>query len=139
MSRPIEVAAVQVTARPGEVERNLERFARAIREHARGAELIVGPETLAAGYDLELIDARGAALAEDLDGPTATLTRELAAETGATIVVGVLERDGEALHDSALIVGADDASTRIYRKTHLYPPERRRFRAGDELLTARTP
>jgi predicted amidohydrolase len=67
-----------------------------------------------------------------------TLTRELAAETGATIVVGLLEQDGDRLYDTAVVV-APEGTVVPYRKSHLYPPERSRFTAGDELLQVETP
>jgi predicted amidohydrolase len=133
-----EVAAVQLDARPGKVEDNLERFAEAVRGLGGGLDLVVAPELLASGYDLKEIAARGLELAESWDGPTVTLTRQLAAASGATIVVGLLEREGERLYDSVAVLAPDGELVR-YRKTHLYPPERRQFLAGDRLATVDTP
>jgi predicted amidohydrolase len=128
----VEVVALQLAAQPGEPDRNRARLAAAIRSLDRGADLIVGPELLNSGYDLERIDGRGRELGESLDGPTVELTAALAAEIGATIVVGILERDGETLYDSAIVVRPDGVMGR-YRKTHLHPEERTRFSAGDHL------
>jgi len=134
----VEVAALQLVAVPGAVEQNLARFATLAREHAAGCDLIVAPELLASGYDLELLAAEGATLAEPLDGRTATLTSELTAELGATIAVGLIERDGDDLYDSVVVVDPDGTLSR-YRKTHLYPPEQERFASGDRLATVATP
>jgi predicted amidohydrolase len=137
MNRVVDVVALQLEAVPGERDLNLERFDRAVREDCAGADLIVTPELMNVGYDLERIDREPDELAEPLDGPTVTLALELARESGATIVVGLLERDGERLHDSAAIVEPSGVVA-TYRKSHLYPPERARFEAGDELLQLQT-
>jgi predicted amidohydrolase len=138
MSSTVEVVALQLEATPGERDRNLARFERAVREQGGGADLIVTPELLNAGYDLDRIDLDSDGLAESLDGPTVALAHDLAREGGATIVVGLLERSGEHLYDSAVVVDPAGAVT-AYRKSHLYPPEQARFAAGDELLQVATP
>jgi predicted amidohydrolase len=135
--RAIDVAAVQFAATPGAVERNRARFATLAREHAGGADLIVAPELLPSGYDLAVLAAQGDALAEPLDGPTTTQAAELAAELGSTIVVGLLERDGDVRYDSVVVVDAGGLLG-TYRKTHLYPPERAHFASGDRLTTVPT-
>lgn len=137
MSGTVEAAAVQLVADPGERDANLERLAEAVHGCA-GADLIVAGELVNSGYDLDRIGRDGLALAEPRNGPTVTLTRRLATETRATVVVGLLERDGERLYDSAAVV-APDGRVAFYRKSHLYPPERERFAAGDELLRLDTP
>jgi len=138
MNGTVEVAALQLAPVPGEVERNLARLGALAREHAAGADLIVAPELPVSGYDLELLAARGDVLAETLDGPTVTLAAELAAELETTVVAGVLERAGGALHDTAVIVGPEGLVAH-YRKTHLYPPEHAHFAAGERLETTATP
>lgn len=133
----MRVAALQLAAVSGAVERNLARFAELARERAAGADLIVAPELLPSGYDLDMLAADGPRLAEALDGPTVTLTAELAADLEATIVVGLLERDAGALYDSAVVV-EPHGLVASYRKTHLYPPELPHFASGDRLTTIPT-
>jgi predicted amidohydrolase len=133
----VEVVALQLEARPGQVERNLDRLAGAVRRRCAGADLIVTPELVSTGYDLAEIDRRGAELAEGLEGPTLTLTASLAAEVGAVIVVGLLEAEGGRLYDTAVVVSPDGTAV-PYRKSHLYPPERGLFSAGDRLLSVPT-
>jgi predicted amidohydrolase len=84
MSRIVEVAAVQLDAVPGAVERNLARFAELVHDGATGADLVVAPELMPTGYDLDLLAARGGELAEPLDGTTATLAAEHAFPDVAT-------------------------------------------------------
>ena len=64
---------------------------------------MVAPELVTSGYDLEVLARRGTELAEPLDGPTAARVSELATETGATLVFGMLERDGDVLYDTAVV------------------------------------
>ena len=121
---------LQMAARPGDLPANVDRLAELARKHAAGAELVVAPELVTSGYDLEL--------AEPLDGPTAARVSELATEVGATLVFGMLERDGDALYDTA-VVAAPDGQLVPYRKSHLYPTESELFAAGTELVVAPTP
>jgi len=116
----------------------VDRLAELVRKHADGAELVVAPELVTSGYDLEVLARRGRELAEPLDGPTAARVSELATETGATLVFGMLERDGDVLYDTA-VVAAPGGELVPYRKSHLYPTESELFAAGTELVVAPTP
>lgn len=137
MSRTVDAVALQLVADPGRNDANLERFAQAVRDCGH-ADLIVAGEMINSGYDLDWIGEHGLEAAERLDGPTVALSLELAAKAQATIVVGLLEREDDLLYDSAVVVTPDGAVS-SYRKSHLYPPERARFAAGDELLELRIP
>ena len=127
-----------MAAQPGERSANVDRLAELVLKHADGAELVVAPELVTSGYDLDVLARRGRELAEPLDGPTAARVAELATETGATLVFGMLERDGDALYDTA-VVAAPDGHLVPYRKSHLYPTESELFAAGTELVVAPTP
>ena len=129
---------LQMAARPGDPGANLDRFAELVRGHAHGGELVVAPELATSGYDLEVLARRGRELAEPLDGPTTARVAELAAQTGATLVLGLLEREGEVLYDTVLAV-SPDGQVIPYRKSHLYPTESALFGAGTELVVAPTP
>ena len=129
---------LQMAAHPGELSVNVDRLAELVCRHADGAELVVAPELVTSGYDLDMLARRGRELAEPLDGPTAARLSELAAEVGATLVFGMLERDGDALYDTA-VVAAPDGHLVPYRKSHLYPTESKLFAAGTELVVAPTP
>ena len=77
-------------------------------------------------------------LAEPLDGPIAARVSELDTQTGATLVLGLLERDGDVLYDTVVAV-APDGHVVPYRKSHLHPTESALFAAGTELVVAPTP
>lgn len=101
-------------------EANRHRVTDRVREAAgRGAQLVVLPEAAmcsfgAAGTDLT-------ACAEPLDGPFVAALREVARETGTTVVAGTFEPSEEPgrVHNTVVAV---DASGLLgtYRKLHLY-------------------
>ena len=129
---------LQMAAPPGDLAANVDRLAELVRKHAGEGELVVAPELVTSGYDLEVLARRGQELAEPLDGPIAARMSELATQTGATLVLGLLERDGDALYDTVVTV-APDGHVTPYRKSHLYPTESALFAAGTELVVAPTP
>src|SRR5512132_3018097 len=128
----IEVVVLQMAARPGDLTANVDRFAELVRMHAGEGDLVVAPELVTSGYDLDMLARRGRELAEPLDGPIAARVSELATEVGATLVFGMLERDGDVLYDTA-VVAAPGEDLVPYRKSHLYPTESPLFAAGTQL------
>jgi predicted amidohydrolase len=134
----IEVVVLQMAAPPGDLAANVDRLAELLRKHAGEGELVVAPELVTGGYDLEVLARRGRELAEPLDGPIAAQVSELATQTGATLVLGLLERDGDVLYDTVVAV-APDGHVTPYRKSHLHPTESALFAAGTELVVAPTP
>jgi predicted amidohydrolase len=127
-----------MAATPGDLAANVDRFVELAGKHAGEGELVVAPELVTSGYDLELLARRGRELAEPLDGPIAARVSELATQTGATLVLGLLERDGDVLYDTVVAVAPDGHMT-PYRKSHLHPTESALFAAGTELVVAPTP
>jgi predicted amidohydrolase len=103
----------------------------AVREATgRGARLVVLPELAVCGYVFrDAAEARAAA--QDLDGPTVTLLRELSRELGCVLVCGFAERGADgAVHNSAVLV--EDGEVRLrYRKVHLWDRESELFVPGD--------
>ena len=132
------VAALQVAAAVGAPEPNLRRLTALLDGVREDVDLVVAPEMVNTGYDLERADEL-LALAEPLDGPTVHLARDLAAQREATIVIGLLERgpDGR-VHDTVVLAQANGTLDR-YRKSHLYPPEAAWFTAGNETVTVASP
>lgn len=137
-TRKVTVAVLQLASEPGEVTANVDRLIRLVEEHGPAADLVVAPELATSGYDLDVLEARARELAEPADGPFARRLRETAARVGTTVVTGFLERDGDRLYDSLLTV-TPSGDVRVYRKSHLYPPELAVFAAGDSLQVVETP
>jgi 5-aminopentanamidase len=92
----------------------------------RGARLLVAPELSLTGY------AAGMGGAE---GPAAHRVEEIAARHGVAVAYGRPERDGDAVHNTARLVGPDGAALATYRKTHLYgEQERAAFTPGSQAV-----
>lgn len=134
----VRVAILQTAAEPGEVAANVDRLVALIEKHGPHVDLVVAPELATTGYDLDVLAARGLELAEPADGVTGKRLQEVATRVGATLVVGFLERDGNEMYDSLLMV-SPTGPLGVYRKSHLYPPELAVFAAGKTLGVVDTP
>jgi N-carbamoylputrescine amidase len=134
----VRVACAQYAVREGDRERNLEvslRFVR--RAAAEGADLVILPELASSGCDLGPRE-RALGFAEEFPGgPTVRAWGEEAERSGLMVVGGLLEREGDALFNSAVLVGPD--VTERYRKTHLWDGEKRLYEPGSELPVFDTP
>jgi 5-aminopentanamidase len=114
----VTVAAVQTDPRLRDVDGNLDRIVDWVRRAAaQGAQLVVFPECAVHGYRYE---SREEALedAQPVPGPATARVQAVAAETGAHVAVGIVERDGDRLFNCAALVGPDGLVTK-YRKTHI--------------------
>ena len=120
---PITVACIQMEPKIGEKKANVAHSLDKIAEAAgKGARLIVLPELCNSGY---VFASRHEAftLAEPVpNGPTSEVWLEAARRHGAVIVAGICERAGDALYNSAAIVGPD-GFIGTYRKVHLWGAE----------------
>jgi predicted amidohydrolase len=128
---PIIVACIQMEPKIGEKEVNVARSLNKIADAAgKGAKLIVLPELCNSGY---VFASREEAftLGEPVpSGPTTKAWIEAAQSHGAVIVAGICERAGDALFNSAAIVGPQ-GFIGTYRKVHLWGEENLFFEPGD--------
>jgi predicted amidohydrolase len=135
----MRVAVAQTEPKLGEKERNLEVCVTALEDAAKaGAALLVLPECAIPGY---MFDSAEEALpfAEEIPGPSTEILEREARRLGAHVVCGLLERDGDVLHNAAVLVGPDGLIG-VYRKTHLpFLGVDRFVVAGDELPLFETP
>jgi N-carbamoylputrescine amidase len=128
----MRVACAQYVIREGDPDYNRQRSLRFIRQAAtEGADLVVLPELANSGCDLGPRE-RALDLAEEVPGgPTGRAWREAAEETGVCVAGGLLEREGDTLHNSAVLLGPGVAGR--YRKTHLWDKEKFLYEPGREL------
>ena len=81
----------------GDTEANLIRIAaRAAEAAERGAQLVLFPECATTGY---FVADRIASLAEPVPGPSSERLARLARSTGVHLMVGMIERAEDVLHD----------------------------------------
>ena len=132
------VACAQYAIRDGDPDHNLDRALHFIRQAAaEGAGLVILPELANSGCDLASRE-RALELAENLPGgPTVEAWRSEAERSGVHVAGGLLERDGDTLHNSAVLVGPGTFGR--YRKTHLWDREKLLYEAGRELPVFDTP
>lgn len=123
------IAACQVPEIRGDVRgalRWIERFGAAAAN--RGVRLLIFPEGFLQGYFAEVGPARQQAL-DVSAGAFADVLRSLK-HLEPMLVVGVLEREGDTLFNSAAVIERGELIG-VYRKTHLLGSEATVFEAGD--------
>lgn len=128
----MRVALLQARGTPGDVQENLEAVRRAAGDAAAaGAGLLVTPEAFLTGYDIGDVLRD---LAEPPDGPGISAVSEAAAASGVAIACGWVERDGDAIRNSATLFDRAGRAVLTHRKAHLYGPvDAGTFLAGSEL------
>jgi predicted amidohydrolase len=135
----MRVAVAQIEPRLGEKERNLEIcVARLEKAASKGAGLLVLPECAIPGYMFASAE-EALPIAEEIPGPSTELLEREARRLGTHVVCGLLERDGDIMHNAAVLIGPEGLIG-VYRKTHLpFLGVDRFVVAGDELPVFDTP
>jgi N-carbamoylputrescine amidase len=125
----VRIGLVQLGTEPLEVEKNrVATIEASQRAFAAGADIVVLPEMAVPGY---VIDARALGpVAESLEGPSTSEWRRVAAEHDGYIAGGFCERDGDALYNTAVVVGPEGVLLH-YRKLHLFAGEKGAFHPGN--------
>lgn len=114
----------------GEKEKNFEEVLSLVNNVS--ADLLVLPELFATGYAFTS-KHEAKELAENKDGKTAKFLKKLSKETGAVIVAGFIENEGEKNYNSSLII-SNGKVIDTYRKIHLFNKEGFWFSPGDKPL-----
>jgi predicted amidohydrolase len=126
----LRIACFQGPAQADTAKGNLARLSRCTGEARRsGAQLLATPEMYLTGYSIgaEAVTR----LAEPIDGPSVAAARQIAKAERIAIVFGFPERDGAAVYNSAVAIGADGNVLASYRKTHLFGDvDRAQFATG---------
>lgn len=116
----IKVAVLQTAPKQNAPDENRENALRALaRASEAGARLAALPECAVSGYSIES-SADAARLAEPIAGLTTQAIARHCAETGMHVAFGLLERDGDAIYNSAVLVGPQGVIGR-HRKAHVVP------------------
>lgn len=113
-----KIAAVQMDCRFADKSHNLAVIRTRLEQAARqGARLIVFPECILTGYAFESKDEAWPH-AETLPGPSSEILLADCRRHGVWAVVGLLERDGDLLFNTAVLLGPG-GQLASYRKIHL--------------------
>jgi len=116
----LRVALCQVGTEQWAVDANFERAIGALREAAeKGARLAITPECVLHGYGFEGEGTpRVLDVAETLDSPRVRHICSTAARLGLDVVFGLAERNGDLVHNSALVISHQGRILDVYRKVH---------------------
>lgn len=129
-------AAIQYDCIPLKKEENLAALTRMIRDAAnQGAKLIVLPEMCTTGYYFFHRDAAAAMAEEITGGETVGHLVQLCAQHGCYIAAGLMEREGEILYNSAVLIGPEGFIGK-HRKLHFFAPDGHWAQEGDLPITA---
>jgi predicted amidohydrolase len=112
------LAAAQMDVTLGDPAANIAAASNFMAQaHEQGVDLVVFPECALTGY---MLDSREDTLSAglDIDGPEVAVFLEDCRRHDVHAVVGLLERRGDKVHNTALIAGPDGLIG-VYRKRHL--------------------
>lgn len=132
----MKVAAVQMSAVPGDVAGNLAAIKARVRAGAEsGCRLLLFPEISDLGYEMDAIATHGRTswpLVRDA-------LSDLAREHALALVCGVCLPGPDGLSNALAAFGPDGGVLALYRKIHLFSDpqndERRVFRAGNDIVS----
>ena len=97
---------------------------------AAGVDVAVFPEVFLPGYNVD--DIQGQAL----DGDWVMRLADLARSAGVALVIGLAERDGSDVYNTALAIGSDGAVLTRFRKIQLFGArERGIYKPGSDYVT----
>jgi predicted amidohydrolase len=128
----MRIACFQGPERAATPGGNLGRLAEAAaRARAGGAGLLICPEMFLTGY---MIGRQAAALyAQPPGGPLLARAAQIARAENIALAFGFPERDGDAVHNAAIVIDASGEVLATYRKTHLFGDvDRDQFAPGDD-------
>jgi omega-amidase len=125
----LTVSLIQGATRWHDAPANREYYGKLVRGVA-GSDLVVLPETFLSGFTNET-----RANAESMDGPSVAWLRELATETGSTLVGSLVIRENDTVFNR-LLWASPDGSLAQYDKRHLFrmAGEHTRYGGGEERL-----
>lgn len=111
----VKAAAVQMDIQLGQTDLNKER----ILAYAQNtpADLLVFPECANSGYCFNSLE-EALPHAEVVPGPFTDSLLAIARDMGRSLAVGILEKEGTALRNTALLA-TPEGNLHVYRKSHL--------------------
>lgn len=129
------IAMAQMLVTPGELDANLDRAVHLIGEAARqGCEMVVLPECLDLGWTYPF----AAELAQPISGPCSDRLAKAAAKHGIYVAAGLTERNGELVHNAAVLISPAGDILLKHRKIHELDIATHLYTAGSSLGAVET-
>ena len=114
----MKVALCQIEVVCNDREGNLSRIEEALRSaNSQGAELTVFPESALLGW----VNPEAHHTAEPIPGPDSDRLCGMAQRFGVGMIVGIDEKCGEKLYDSAVAISPDGSLLGVHRKANVLP------------------
>ncbi len=132
----LTVGLIQMNCHLGNTRANLERAEELLAELSNRVQIACLPEMFNTGYNRDGLGERIFELAEEVPGRTTKELGRIARELKLAIVAGVSEKggvEGKSVYDTVVLIDREGDLVGRYRKTHLYPDEKRYFSSGDEI------
>ena len=122
MAPTLTVAAISLESKMADVEANLKKAIDVIAQAAaRGAEIVVFPETYLTGYTCAEVEGKFFELAEPIPGPATEILVDQAKKHNIYVAMGLVEADqgyNGVIHNSAVFLGPEGI-LHVHRKVHL--------------------
>ncbi len=135
----IRVGAIQFRPILGDLEKNRKKIGQLLEKaYEQEIDIVVLPELSNSGYNFASRDDALNTSEPIPDGETTKLCEKLAMEYHMHIVVGINEKEGNSLYNSAVLVGPNGYIGK-YRKVHLFMREKEIFKRGDKFYVYDTP
>ena len=124
----VRVAGLILRWVPGNCEANLRRAEKLIRQAvSEGARIICTPESFLDGYSIRMSNLSSEefrALAQEIPGSQfVSRLQRISDECNIYLIVGLTERDGDRIYNSAVLIGPDGVLLGTHRKNYLWYTE----------------
>lgn len=116
-------AALQIEHHFGDVQRALDQVENLLQQ-AGPLDLALLPEACLTGYVSPSGNFDLSPQAEPIDGPTASALTIIAQKFHTTLVGPIIERSGDKIYNSSIVISPTGARIAHYRKRHPWLPER---------------
>lgn len=140
--RQVRAVLAQYEPVPGDKQANVRKMLQFIPDRAdpgqAAADLVVFPELSVTGPVDSLTPETIRDISEHIDGDSVALFRRAARERQTHLVFGFVEREGDRLYNSAVLIDDAGEVAGTYRKTHLQADERRWAHPGDRIAVFST-
>ena len=130
MTQPFRLGLYQGHSPSGDIETAFSTIEQVLlASAAMGADLALFPEVYLPGYNAPQMTA------QPLDGDWMQRLGDLAAQHDIAVVIGMAERDGEEMRNTAVAIGPDGQHIATYRKIQLWEDrENALYRRGGEYV-----
>lgn len=129
--KDLRISLVSCTAAVGHIDENIEKlvyWTHCARD--AGAQVVCFPELSLIGYSL---DAESVRIPTEIDGHIRNTLQHLADQSEMTVLAGWLEGCAREKRSISHLVAVPRGKMGHYRKTHLAPPERTLYCAGNDV------